>query len=110
MRSKVICSLNALLWGCKSWNLTKSNLCKLAVFHHGAIPWILRIKWSQVREQHIKSKSTYPQKFLAAWINDTKKPVTPQLTCNNNFVNALKKILPADVIISKQHLYVSGSL
>ena len=126
--------LNALLWGCESWNLTKSNLRKLTVFHHGAIQRILGIKWSQVREQHIKNKevrgllcnipnidafihrrtatyigkitradaSTYPKKFLAAWINDSKKPGAPQLTCNNNFVNALKKILPADVIISKQ--------
>jgi hypothetical protein len=42
--------LNALLWGCESWNLTKSNLCKLTVFHHGAIRRILGIKWSQVRE------------------------------------------------------------
>jgi len=33
---------------------------------------------------------------------DSKKPGAPQLTCNNNFVNAIKKILPADVIVSKQ--------
>ena len=45
--------------------------------------------------------STYP-KFLAAWIKDSKKPGAPQLTCNNNFVNAIKKILPTDIIISKQ--------
>ena len=29
--------LNALLWGCESWNLTKNNLRKLTAFHHGAI-------------------------------------------------------------------------
>ena len=46
--------------------------------------------------------STYPKKFLAAWINDSKKPGAPQLTCNNNFANVIKKILPADIIIYKQ--------
>ena len=29
--------LNALLWGCESWNLTKQNLNKLTAFHHSAI-------------------------------------------------------------------------
>jgi hypothetical protein len=127
--------LNALLWGFESWNLTKNNLRKLTAFHHGAIRRILGIKWSQVREQHIKNKevrgllcnipnidafiyrrtatyigkiiradtnTSYPKKFLAAWINDHKKPGAPQLTCNNNFVNALTKILPPDMQISKQ--------
>ena len=107
--------LNALLWGCESWNLTKNNLHKLTAFHHGAFQRILRIKWSQVRKRQIKNrevrgllcnipdidafihrrtatyigkiiranKSTYPKKFLAAWINDSKKPGAPQLTCNN---------------------------
>jgi len=48
--------LNALLWGCESWNLTKNNLRKLTAFHHGAIRRILGIKWNQVREPHIKNK------------------------------------------------------
>jgi hypothetical protein len=26
--------LNALLWGCEAWNLTKLNLNKLMAFHH----------------------------------------------------------------------------
>ena len=126
--------LNALLWGCESWNLTKNNLRKLTAFHHGAIRRILNIKWSQVRERHIKNKevrgllcnipnidafihrrtatyigkitrtntTAYPKKFLAAWINDSKKPGAPQLTCNNNFANALQKILPPHIQISKQ--------
>ena len=126
--------LNALLWGCESWNLTKNNLRKLTAFHHRAIRRILNIKWSQVRERHIKNKevrgllcnipnidafihrrtatyigkitrtntTTYPKKFLAAWINDSKKPGAPQLTCNNNFANALQKILPPHIQISKQ--------
>jgi hypothetical protein len=126
--------LNALLWGCESWNLTKENLRKLTVFHHGAIRRILGIKWSQVREKHIKNKevrgflcnipdidafihrrtatyvgkisranmNTYPKKFLAAWINESKKPGAPQLTCNNNFANSINKILPANLATSKQ--------
>ena len=47
--------LNALLWGCETWNLTKDNLKKIMVFHHGAIRRILGIRWNQVREQHIKN-------------------------------------------------------
>jgi hypothetical protein len=44
--------LNALLWGCKSWNLMRRNLNKLRSFHHGAIRRILKIK---LREGHIKN-------------------------------------------------------
>jgi hypothetical protein len=29
--------LNALIWGCESWNLTKPNLNKLTSFHHSVI-------------------------------------------------------------------------
>ena len=48
--------LNALLWGCEAWNVTKDNLNKIMVFHHGAIRRILGIRWNQVREQHIKNQ------------------------------------------------------
>jgi hypothetical protein len=48
--------LNALLWGCESWNLTKHNMNKLMAFHHSAIRRILGIKCNQVREKHIKNK------------------------------------------------------
>ncbi len=37
--------LNALLWGCQTWNLTKWNLNRLSIFHHGAIRRILAIRW-----------------------------------------------------------------
>jgi hypothetical protein len=47
--------LNAILWGCESWNLTKKNLNKLCSFHHGAIRRILSIKWQDVRDKHIKN-------------------------------------------------------
>jgi hypothetical protein len=33
----------------------KKNLNKLKSFHHGAIRRILKIKWNQVREDHIKN-------------------------------------------------------
>ena len=49
-------SLNALLWGCKTWNLTRYNLNKLMAFHHSAIRRILGIRWDQVREKHIKNR------------------------------------------------------
>jgi hypothetical protein len=48
--------LNALLWGCEAWNLTKNNLNKIMSFHHNAIRRILNIRWDQVREKHIKNQ------------------------------------------------------
>jgi len=47
--------LNALLWGCEAWNLTKRNLNKIMSFHHSAIRRILNIRWDQVRNNHIKN-------------------------------------------------------
>ena len=47
--------LNALLWGYESWNLSKHNMNKFTAFHHSTIRRILGIKWSQVREKHIKN-------------------------------------------------------
>ena len=32
-----------------------------------------------------------PKKFLAAWINKSKKSGAPQLTCNNNFAESIQK-------------------
>jgi hypothetical protein len=52
----VVAPLNALLWGCETWNLTKQNLNILRSFHHGAIRRILAIKWNQLREKHIKNE------------------------------------------------------
>jgi hypothetical protein len=127
--------LNALLWGCETWNLTKRNLDKLKSFHHGAIQRILAIKWHQVREQHIKNKEvrdllsnipnidafitkrtavylgkvsrsdydSLPKKFLAAWINGSRKNGAPQLTCNNNFAEVIDKILPPDKSLSSKN-------
>ena len=127
--------LNALLWGCETWNLTKYNLNKLISFHHSAIRRILGIRWDQVKEKHIKNKEVrgllcnipnidayivkrtatyigkisrtddnfYPKKFLAAWIVGKRKSGAPQLTCNNNFANSIKKILPTNkVTLNKQ--------
>jgi hypothetical protein len=117
--------LNALLWGCETWNLMKSNLDRLRSFHHGAIRRILNIKWQQVQEDHIKNKevrkhlfnipnidvfinrrtaaylgkvtrsnnNTFPRKFLAAWVNASRKNGAPQLTCNNNFAVTIDLLL-----------------
>jgi hypothetical protein len=52
----VSCPLNALLWGCETWNLSAKNLKKLEAFHHGAARRILSIKWQQVREEKIRNK------------------------------------------------------
>jgi hypothetical protein len=126
--------LNALLWGCESWNLTRRNLDKLTSFHHNAIRRILGINWNQVREKHIKNKevrgllcnipnidayitrrtATYlgkisrsddmnlPKKILTAWINKKRKNGAPQLTCNNNFVSTIQKILPIEKKLSSK--------
>ena len=43
--------LNALLWGCEVWNISKKNIKKLQSCHHTFIRRILKIKWNQVKEQ-----------------------------------------------------------
>jgi hypothetical protein len=53
--------LNALLWGCQSWNLSKRNIDQLNVFHHSAIRWILGIKMTQVKEERIKNATIRKQ-------------------------------------------------
>ena len=44
---------NLLLWVCKSWALRKSLLAYIEVFLHGGIRSILKIRMSEVIEQHI---------------------------------------------------------
>ena len=46
-------SLNLLLWGSETWNLTKANLKKIKVFRHSTIRWILGIKWEKMKEERI---------------------------------------------------------
>ncbi len=58
--------LNALLWGCESWNLMRRNLDKLKSFHHGEIRRILNIKWDQVREDHIKKTKKSESAFTTS--------------------------------------------
>jgi hypothetical protein len=45
--------INALLWGAKSWNLSKKNLNKLNIFHHLAMGWILGINMERVKNERI---------------------------------------------------------
>ena len=80
--------LNALLWGCESWNLIKKNLDKLKSFHHGAIRRILNIKWNQVREDHIKNKEIRKLLFnipnIDAFINKRTAAYIGKVTRSNN--------------------------
>ena len=46
--------------------------------------------------------STYPKKFLAAWITGKRKNGAPRLTCNNNFANSIQKILPPEKTLSNK--------
>ena len=48
---------NLLMWGCESWALRKTLLDSLEVFLHRGLRRILRIKMSQVIDQHIKNAS-----------------------------------------------------
>jgi hypothetical protein len=38
------------------------------------------------------SNNTYPRKFLAAWINRSRKTGAPQLTCNNNVATTIELV------------------
>jgi hypothetical protein len=46
------------------------------------------------------NEAAYPKKFLAAWINKSRKNGAPQLTCNNNFARVIAQILPKDCLLS----------
>ena len=48
---------NLLLWGCKIWALRKSLLTSLGVFLNRGIRRILKIRMSEVIEQHITNTS-----------------------------------------------------
>jgi hypothetical protein len=67
--------LNALLWGCTTWNLKRRNL-----------------------DRH----DSLPKKFLAALISGSRKNGAPQLTCNNNFPETINKIHPQDKPLSSK--------
>jgi hypothetical protein len=47
--------INAVLWGCESWNLSAKAKNLLESFHHGAIRRILDIYWEQVRSEKIRN-------------------------------------------------------
>ena len=48
---------NLLLGGCESWALRKSLLASIEVFLHRGIRRILKIRMSEVTEQHITNTS-----------------------------------------------------
>jgi len=47
--------------------------------------------------------STYPRKFLIAWIHGKKKNGHPQLTCKNNYVTVIEKIMPKNNQLINKH-------
>ena len=64
---------NLLLWGCESWALRKSLLASLVVFLHRGIRRILKIRMSEVIEQHITNTSIRKKFFNIPTI---KKQIT----------------------------------
>ena len=46
-------------------------------------------------------QESLPKKFLTAWINGSQKNGAPQLSCNNNFADAVYRILPTDTLSNK---------
>jgi hypothetical protein len=48
-------------------------------------------------------QESLPKKFLATWINGSHKNGAPQLTCNNNFTNAINKIIPPEITLSSKN-------
>ena len=47
--------INILLWGCENWAIKEHHFLKLNSFIHRSIRSILRIKMTQVRDEHIKN-------------------------------------------------------
>ena len=65
---------------------------------------------SKHRHLHSKKNSNIHwkniEKILAAWIIGKRKSRAPQFTCNNNFANSIKKVLPIEkATINKQALF-----
>ena len=48
--------INLLLWGCESWALKETAFDKLDVFIHRSVRRILKIKWSEVMDDHFSNK------------------------------------------------------
>ena len=59
--------------------------------------FIARRTWRYIGKAYRASEDTLPKKFLNAWIHAPKKPGRPQVTCRENFVNSLRRILPNEV-------------
>jgi hypothetical protein len=58
-----------------------------------------------IRKVTRSNNNTYPRKFLAVWINTSKKNRAPWLTCNNNFATMIELMLQkSNPLSSKQGL------
>jgi hypothetical protein len=62
--------------------------------------FINRKKANYVGKISRSDETTYPKKFLAAWINKRCKNGAPQLSCNNNFARVITQILPRNFPLS----------
>jgi len=49
-------TLNTMLWGAESWNISQANINKLNAFHHLAIRQILGIRMKRVQEEKIMNE------------------------------------------------------
>jgi len=48
--------VNLLLWGCETWSLRQTLLCRLEVFLHRSIRHILHISIIEVKDNHIRNE------------------------------------------------------
>jgi hypothetical protein len=108
-------------------HLSAGNKKKLESFHHSAILRILNIKWHQVRNEKIRHNQnrkfrpqknsslcgkvirskddTLPKGFLGAWMHCPRKTGCPQLSCNNNFAEAISVRAPNQTIKNQVPLF-----
>ena len=59
--------LNLLLWGCKSWVMTKDLMKKLEVFHLICLRRFFGMKWSDVVDNKISNNK------VRTFFNNTRK-------------------------------------
>ena len=87
---------NLRLWGCEIWALRKSLLASLEVFQHIWIRRILKIRMSEVIEQHITNTSIREKLYNIPTI---KKQITPrQLTYLGKIVRQEESHIPTGLL------------
>ena len=89
-------SCNLLLWGCESWSSRKSLLASLEVFLHRGIRRILKIRMSEVTEQHITNTSIRKKFFNIPMIK--KQIALRQLTYLGNIFRREESHIPTRLL------------